>query len=67
MKYVLTFTLLIGLSPLWGQKKLPATEIKTLDGQTVNILDYVDGGLIQEDDGQAKLSRTDGTGRAVRT
>jgi peroxiredoxin len=41
MKYVLTFTLLIGLSSLWAQKKLPATEIKTLDGQTVNILDYV--------------------------
>lgn len=31
----------MGLSPLQAQKKLPATEIKTLDGQTVNILDYV--------------------------
>lgn len=41
MKYLPLLILLIGLSPLQAQKKLPATEIKTLDGQTVNILDYV--------------------------
>jgi len=41
MKYLLTFVFLLGLLPLLAQKKLPATEIKTLDGQTVNLMDYV--------------------------
>lgn len=42
--------LLIGLftlsNSLFGQRKLPAAEIKTLDGNTVNIQDYANNGKI---------------------
>lgn len=43
MRYLLFALLLAVCAPsLHAQKKLPSVEIKTLDGQTVDLLDYID-------------------------
>ncbi len=50
MHLFIQIILLIGLfilsNSLFGQRKLPAAEIKTLDGNTVNIQDYANNGKI---------------------
>ncbi len=47
LKQIILFIGLFILSnSLFGQRKLPAAEIKTLDGNTVNIQDYANNGKI---------------------
>ena len=46
LRFWITTTLLMSFSILFAQKTVPSVEIRTLEGQTVNIQDYANNGKI---------------------
>lgn len=46
LRFMITTLFLTGFSVLFAQKTVPSVELRTLEGQTVNIQDYANNGKI---------------------